>query len=186
MPVERAEVIRVLREHGLTGAAAAEAWTTARELVRDTRRRGIEHAATLDADDGRPIGPVLTGSTSSTDLTPHIERFARGRRYVQIHTHPRSTSFSNLDLLILGSHPSVRAMAVVGVDGAWHVVSRLVETRMENSRALFDGFLQELTRLTREHVPEAERPHAAMLRVAARHNLRYDREMGPADERPHP
>jgi len=180
VPVERAEVVRVLRVHGLNGVAAAEAWTTAQELVRGTRRRGIEHAATLDADNGRPIGPVLTGSASSTDLTPHVTRFAQGRAYVQIHTHPHplSTSFSDLDMLVLATQPSIRAMVVVGIDGTWYVASRLPTFSTVDRRAIVGDFLEEYRDAEAQGVPNKERTHTALERVASRHGVRYDRVTG--------
>jgi hypothetical protein len=98
-PAGRADVIAALRRHGISGAVAAALWTTARDVRSRTRRRGIEHAVTLDADTGQPVGPVLTGTASSTDLTPHLLALQPNHEYLQLQTHPRSTSFSPDDML---------------------------------------------------------------------------------------
>jgi len=95
---ERHDVLAVLRRHGMSGSCAAAIWATARDLIRRTRRRGIEHAATLDTGDATPVGPILTGSATSTDMSPHLRAFRSDRNYVLLHTHPNSTSFSPLDV----------------------------------------------------------------------------------------
>jgi hypothetical protein len=88
-PADRADVISALQRHGLSRAVAAELWRIARTLRTNTRRRDIEYAATLDADSGHPVGSVLTGTTSSTDLTPHLRAFQAGHAYVQLHANSR-------------------------------------------------------------------------------------------------
>lgn len=175
----RQDVVDALRNHGVSGAAAARAWDEARRLIAATRRRSIEHAMMFDAETGDPVGGSLTGTRSSTDLRAHIARFQAGREYFQIHTHPGSTSFSPNDVLVLATQPAIRAMAVVGVDRTWHIVSYLVERPPASRRDVVDAFIEELARLEAEGVEFERRPHKAMLEVAARHGVRYDRIGGP-------
>ena len=114
---QRADVIAALRRHGISGAVAAELWRSARTLRSNTRRRGIEHAVTLEAVTGQPVGGMRTGTETNTDLTRHIQAFESGRAYVSLHTHPKSTSFSNSDVRLLAEQSAIAAMVAVGVDG---------------------------------------------------------------------
>ena len=171
----RAEVLEALQKHGLSGIAAASAWDEVRPLISATRRRGIEHAVTHDADSGSLKGATLTGTRSSTDLRTHLARFQPGREYVQVHTHPGSTSFSANDLLVLATQPAIRAMAVVGLDGSWHLLSHINPSAPRATRIPAEAFLIEIARLEKEGVEFGERPHRAMLVVAEPHGLRYDR-----------
>jgi hypothetical protein len=62
---------------------------------------------------------MLTGSATATDLSPHILAFQADHEYVVLHTHPRNTSFSQYDVLILAENPAIRAMVAVDVDGTY-------------------------------------------------------------------
>ena len=177
-PARRHDVIAALRRHGISGTVAAALWTTARDPVRRTRRRGIEHAVTLDAESGQPIGPMLTGTATATDVSRHILAFRPGHGYVVLHTHPRSTSFSPEDVLLLADHLSIRAIIAVGIDGAWHVLSRLADTNLGDPFTLVGDARRERLRLEREGVPPAEWSHLAAERIASRYGLVYDRVVG--------
>lgn len=180
----RRSVVDALRAHGLSGAVAAAVWSVARRLVTRTRRRGFEHADTLDAVDGKPIGPTLTGTVMSTDLSPHIAKFRTGREYVQVHTHLTSTSFSHRDLYLLADQDAISVIVAIGIDGTWYVASRTQTWSLTNPRVLLEQYLAELGRLDAEEMTAAERPHVATERLAARYGLRYDRIKGLADARP--
>jgi proteasome lid subunit RPN8/RPN11 len=181
-PAERRDVISALRRHGISGAVAAILWTAAADLRRRTRRRGIEHAVTLDAATGQPVGPMLTGSRSSTDLTLHLRALRPGHEYIQLHTHPGSTSFSDLDVRLLAEYPAIHAMIVVGENGTWYVISRQPGISILDSRAVFYDFVRELQRLGQDQIPAAARPHQATERIAANYGLLYDRLIGSTDE----
>jgi hypothetical protein len=181
VPASRADVIAVLRRHGISGGVAAALWTAASNVRRRTVRRGIEHSVTLDAESAQPVGPMLSGTSTMTDLTDHVLRFRAGHEYVQLHTHPSSPSFSALDIRVLADHPPIRTMIAVGADGTWHVTSRLDGTSIGNRRAVFDDFLDELSRLEEAGVTPPERPHIVMEYIAARHGLLYDRVRGRGD-----
>jgi hypothetical protein len=185
-PANRGDVIAVLRRHGISGAVAAGLWTAARDLRTRTRRRGIEHASTLDAADGRPVGNTITGTTSGADLTPHLLALQIGHQYVQLHTHPRNTSFSDIDMRLFVEHPALKAMIVVGVVGSWHILSRPAGIRLTDPRAVFYDFVGELQRLTQTRVHTSERPHLATEHIAASYGLLYDRVTGLTNERTSP
>jgi hypothetical protein len=181
-PAERRDVIAALRRHGITGTVAAVLWTAARDLRPRARRRGIEHAVTLEAFDGRPVARMLTGDASRTDLTPHLLVLQRDHEYIQMHTHLRSPSFSALDVRVLSDHAAIRTMIAVGADGTWYLMSRQVEVSLGDRHALYDEFLDELIRLQRARIAGTEISHRAVEHVAAQHGLLHDRVTGPDDE----
>jgi len=99
----RRVVVATLRDHELIGHVAAVIWTAARRLVRDTARRGVEHAMTFDADSGQTIGSTISGPVWGASIEPHLRLLRPGREYVTIHTHPGSTSFSDIDVYLTTS-----------------------------------------------------------------------------------
>jgi hypothetical protein len=185
MPAERRDVLDTLQRHGVSRAVAAELWRLARRLRSDTARRKREYAVTLDVASGQPVGRVLTGTATNTDMTPHLRAFRPEHRYVLLHTHPMNTSFSQYDVLILGDHASIQTMVAVGVDDTWYMVSRVPETGSLNPRSMFDECVNERRRLALQQVTPTEISHLAMESVASRHGLRYDRVTGSRDDRPH-
>ena len=136
----------MLRRHGLTGSASARLWTLSRTMRSNSRRRGLEYAAMVDAETGEPVGTVISGGEDSVDLRRQLVAFVRGRRYVQFHTHPGSSSFSDADVATLFSWQQIHAMVVVGVDGAWYALSRLDPARATAFEAA-EAFLVEFDRL---------------------------------------
>jgi hypothetical protein len=124
---------------------------------------------------------MLTGDASRTDLTPHLLALQPDHRYVQLHTHPTSPSFSALDVRILADHPSVEIMISVGVDGTWYVTSRRPTASLGDRRMLYDAFLNELIRLQQAGAARGDISHRVMEHVAVQHGLRNDRVTGPAD-----
>ena len=127
---------------------------------------------------------MLTGTETATNLSPHILSFQPDREYVVIHTHPRNTSFSQYDVLIFAEYPTIRVMVGVGVDGIWHLLSRMPDAAITDPRAVFDDCVNERRRLASEQTAVAEISHLATEYVAGRHGLRYDQVMGLRDERP--
>lgn len=178
VPARRQDVMAALRRHGISGMVSAALWKASLDLVRRTRRRGVEHAATLDTSDGLPVGPMLTGTASATDVSRHLLAFQPGHEYVQLHTHPRSTSFSSQDLLLLASHPLLCASVVVGVDGTWYVLSGTPGARSIDPRQPFDDYQIAYRDLEGRQIASAERPHTVMQQVSGHHGFRYDRVLG--------
>jgi hypothetical protein len=77
----------------------------------------LEFAAMVDAESGVALRTTISGGEDAVDFRPHITAFARGRRYVQLHTHPGSSSFPDADVATLLSWDQIHAMVIVGVDG---------------------------------------------------------------------
>lgn len=182
-PAERADALTALHRHGLSRAVSAALWTAAQDLRRRTRRRGIEHAVTLHAETAQPVGPMLTGTPTSTDLSPHLRAMQTDHTYVVLHTHPRSTSFSDLDIRILSDHERIRVMIAVGSDGTWHILSRQYNSEVAHNRTVEIDFLRTLAAPPRAEIPPAEQIHVAMEQVAARHGWMYDRVAGETNGR---
>lgn len=166
----------MLRRHGLSGEVSARLWMLSRTMRRDSRRRGLEYAAMVDAESGVPVGTIISGGEDSVDLRQHIAAFVRGRRYVQFHTHSGNSSFSDADVAVLLSWEQIHAMVVVGVDGAWYASSRLGATKTPAIEAA-ESFLAEFDRLGVEQpdLEIRERTHQVWVTIAGNLGLRYDR-----------
>ena len=167
-PASRDDVLRALQRHGISRTVGAALWTAARDLTRRTRRRGTEHAVTLDMANGQAVAPMLTGSATATNLSPHIRTFEPDHKYVVMHTHPRSTSFSNRDIRVLAEQAAIPVMVVVDADGTWYVVSQRGPSTVTCGLTVESDYLIELDRLRQVQVPVSERPHLAMEHIAAR------------------
>jgi hypothetical protein len=109
-----------------------------------------------------------------------------GRRYVQLHTHPRSSALSTQDAILLTSHPRLAVSVVVGLDGTWYVLSKpagaapapaLVGQRYRQEVAARTPAYQARIQAG-ELTPQAawrDHTHQAWLATAPQVGLRYDR-----------
>ena len=174
----RQEVLTVLRRHGLSGTAATAVWIVGRRLVRETRRRRLEHGAMLDALTGDQVGPVITGTNDRLDTSRQLAAFRPGAAHAHVHTHPANSAFSDLDAAFLIAWPDIRVIVVAALDGHWYVMSKL-----EGVAGWIDvvgKFRAELADLLADaEVRAVERPHVIWLRIAVRLGLRYDRAGSP-------
>lgn len=172
----RADVVRILRAHGLSGAASAQLWQLSRRMRSATRRRGLEHAAMVDAETGDLVGSIITGQEDAVDLYPHLSMLAPAHCYAQFHAHPGSTSFSDVDAFAFLSWDRITAIVVVGVDGTWYALSRF-PGGVASPVAVADAFLIELdrTRASFSDVSLRERTHRVWSRIARDLGPRYDR-----------
>jgi hypothetical protein len=180
------EVIALLRSHGVPATAAPPIVRAGETLRQRTEREGIEVAALLALETGRLIGPPVLGTEDLVDLTDQMGALQPGRRYVQLHTHPASSSFSYRDLWILLKHPELRTMVVVGQDRSWYLLSkrrgqptvdpnegvalwrlRYTEVSEHSDPLIARGTLTEAEALRRE-------VHETMERLAPDIGLRYD------------
>lgn len=123
-----------------------------------------------------PVGTIISGGEDSVDLRRHIAAFVNGRRYVQFHTHPGNSSFSDADVAVPLSWEQIHAMVVVGIDGAWYASSRLGASRTTAIGAA-EAFLGEFDRLGDEQsdLNLRERTHQVWVTIAGKGALRYDR-----------
>jgi hypothetical protein len=118
-------VVALLRRHGVGTQAAGTTTRVGQSLRQRMGEADIELAALIDHATGTQVGAVLRGSVDRVNLRPHLEALQPGRRYVQVHTHPASSSFSDNDLLILLAYIEIRTMVVVGRDGTWYFLSKM-------------------------------------------------------------
>ena len=171
---ERREVTTMLRRHGLSSNAATAVWIVGQRLVRDTRRRRLEHGVMLDALTGEQVGPIITGTNDRLDASRQLAAARRGAAHVHLHTHPASSGFSDLDAAFLIAWPEIGVIVVAALDGRWYVMSKLES--VANWIDVVSEFRRELADLLADAgVPVVERPHVIWSRVAGRLGLRYDR-----------
>jgi hypothetical protein len=138
-----------------------------------------------DLDTGLPVGGVVQGTDTMTDIRPHLAAMQAGRRYVQVHTHPRSSALSAQDAILFGSYPAL-GVSVVGLDGTWYVLSKpagaalvpaLVGQRYRQEVAARTPAYQARVQAG-ELDPQAawrDHTHQAWLATAPQVGLRYDR-----------
>jgi hypothetical protein len=118
----------------------------------------------------------MSGDEGGVDIRRHIAGFLPGQRYVQLHTHPGSASFSDADVATLLSWAHMHAMVVVGVDGTWYALSRLGAVT-PSARDAVDMFWIESDRLEREQpgLSVREYTHRVWMAIAGHLGPRYDR-----------
>ncbi len=182
----RPEIIALLRAHGAPPEAAHRIARAGELLRKRSVRLGVEVAALLDLETGRPSGPSLEGTEAHVDLAPQLRGLQPGRRYLQLHTHPRNSSFSDDDLRILLRHPELRTMAVVGQTGGWYLLSKRrgrPTVTIEEATALWDIYYADAAEPNERLIaagqltPEAalaQEVHETMRRLAPEIGLRYD------------
>lgn len=178
-PAERRDVLGALRRHGLSGHAAASLWTIARGLTRDTRRRGREYSAMVDAESGIEVGPRLSGEAHQVDVLPQLLAARPGREYRHLHTHPSNGAFSPADSRVLLSNRQLRVIVAVGMDGRWHMMSRASDGEPVDAWTASDRFILAVRRLLDDDaVPIVDATHIAWSTLSDGLGLRYSRVEG--------
>ncbi len=92
-----AELQRHFQEHGITEKAARTVIRLGEALRVRTLRSGVEFAAMVDAGTGTRVGRIIGGTSHQVDIGLHLDVLKPDRLYVHLHTHPASSSFSDLD-----------------------------------------------------------------------------------------
>jgi hypothetical protein len=182
----RPELLALLRAHGLSAAVAARVAAVGATLRQRSAQTGVEVSTTLDLATGRPIGPTLTGELDHVIFSSQFAAFQPGHRYVQLHTHPGNSSFSDYDLGMLLEHGALRTLAVVTEDSHWYLLSKRPGRRLASPGVAQARWLQvfrELAyrdepliaqgRLT-QHAALVREVHETMTRLAPELGLRYD------------
>jgi hypothetical protein len=178
-PAERQDVVAALRLHGLSALAAASLWTIARELIRDTRRRGREYSAMFDAERGVETGPRLSGEAHQIDIARQLDARHSGREYGHVHTHPANGAFSAADVRVLLTNRDLRTLVAVGIDGRWHIMSRAPDMTPADAWTASDRFVAEFRRLLDEgSVSITDASHAVWSTISEGLGLRYSRIEG--------
>jgi uncharacterized protein with PIN domain len=190
-PADRSSaVVALLMSHGVSSRAArntARIGEALRQRMAETR---IEFAVLIDDASGDQVGETLSGIVDQVDLHSHMDAMQPGRRYLHVHTHPASSSFSDDDLTVLLAHVEMRTIVAVGSDGTWYFLSRVrgrptvdpvVGTALWNVHfgevaaaddlLIARGILSDSEALRRE-------AHETLVRLAPEIGLRYD-HLGP-------
>lgn len=123
-PDRRRRLLRALRLHGLSEAAITGAIRLAPDLLARTRRESLEFAVILDRESGALAGNVIAGESDQIDLSAALARLVRAHQFLQIHTHPGSTSFSDADVAMLVGQTALAAVIVLGADGTVYILSK--------------------------------------------------------------
>jgi len=179
LPAEQRDVIAALVRHGLSSQAASSLWIIARGHLRDTRRRGREHSAMVDAETGVQVGPTLSAQAHQINIRPQIAARRFGRAYGHVHTHPSNSSFSDSDVRVLLSNGELRVIVAVGVDGRWHAMSRSGTVAPVDPWTASDRFLEEFRQLLDDETTSlTDIPHVIWSSIADDLGLRYDRIEG--------
>lgn len=179
--------VQALARHGISRDVAQAIESIGEDIRQRTVAAGVEHAAMIDAAEGTSIGEVLSGEVGGVDISKHTQALQPGRKYVQLHTHPGSSSFSGADLAILVRNDGVEAMAVFGADNTRYVVSKAPgatpitpETAVDTWRAEYNArYLPYAQAVISGQMTEAEarkaHTHEVMEAVAKLLGLRYER-----------
>lgn len=177
---------RLLVRHGLSERAARAAVEVGARLRARTQRHGVKFAALLDADSGELRGGIARG-TDNEVTAAHIGHMRAGHEYLAVHTHPSSAAFSHADAALFVPFSQLRALAVVGTNGTWYLLS-IPPTRPRRDFAGLDQAVavefvvlrptyvarRDAGELTSAEVLKAA-VHQAWLNVSVRFDVRDDR-----------
>lgn len=176
---------RLAQEHGISRNTAFMVEKIGEDIRQRTIRHGVEYAAMVDMDSGEMLGEILGGQQSAVDISKHIRQMKPGKKYVQIHTHPRSSSFSAEDIMLLYRY-DIGAMAVFGADGRKYIMSKVADV-IENLWEIKEAYDNEVQALKQKYIDliasgmmteeEAwkEHTHEVWLNIAAKLGFKYSR-----------
>lgn len=123
-PPPMSPLVRELTRLGLS-RNVAESVENVSELIRQkTIRNDVEYAAMIDAATGQRIGPIIDGEKNEADIGEHIRAMVSGREYIQLHTHPLSSSFSDADVFVMSANDGFKYMVVTGADGTQYILMK--------------------------------------------------------------
>jgi hypothetical protein len=187
MPEDVSFVVRVLLRHDIPTTAARLLESVGADLLARTEARHVEAAALVDLVTGQRVGDILEGSAGEIDIGDHLRLMRRGRRYLQIHSHPGSSSLSAQDAVLLVTHAGLLACIVVGLDGSWYILSKTPGGSPPLPERVAEEYSNELVALQPRYVAAVklgmmsqsnawrELSHEVWLHAAVLLSLRYDR-----------
>jgi len=103
-----------------------------------------------------------------------------GRDYVSMHSHPSDCPFSRRDGFILFLYPRVRVVAVVGVRGTLHLLSRAAEAPAASQEELVAEHRAAHDALADEHASAVDSGRLSRRAAACWRADRVWREVAPA------
>jgi hypothetical protein len=180
---------RALGRHGLTTAAVIGVSRAATALVDLTRRQSREFAVAIDVATG-DSSEIVSGESNKIDLGGLLSKLEISRRYVQIHTHPAGSSFSDADVAILVGNPVLSAMVIFGGDGSAYILSKgtsaaripPLTASIEWNRLYAASFVRYRDAVQAGRLSNVEaavqHTHSVMRVLARRLGLRYSRIRG--------
>lgn len=133
----------MLEARGLSTQVAKSTERLGEQLRRRTVKERREVAAVLDAETGARVGPIVGGTRAEVDIRPQLRAMQSGRRYLHLHTHPGSPSFTDTDAVAFVRY-SFLVMAAVGTDRTWYVLSRLVGGTVPSTLAVAEAYAAEI------------------------------------------
>ncbi|SMB97795.1 hypothetical protein SAMN00808754_1952 [Thermanaeromonas toyohensis ToBE] len=102
----------------------AHALKEAVEFGRNTGRECLIH---IDARTGEKVYATIEGEKDQVIISSTLRDFlsrAEERSIIQVHNHPRSSSFSDADIIVTMAHESISHIVVIGHDGTRYIFSR--------------------------------------------------------------
>jgi hypothetical protein len=136
-------VSSIYEAHGWTPAANK----AVREVSDDIRQRtvdaGVEFVGMVDTETGDKIGGIVRGLRDRANASGHISLMRDGRKHILLHTHPRSTAFSYVDVGLLVRDDlakKLQTMYVVGRDGTRYLISPKPGSKVASSGAIRRAF----------------------------------------------
>ncbi|MCL6446324.1 MAG: phage head morphogenesis protein [Alicyclobacillus sp.] len=115
--------VNALLDVGVSDRAARTAEQLVEYLRELTVQHDVEYAAMVEIGSGEQVGKVLGGVNDSVNVGDHINLIQPGKQYLHIHTHPRSSSFSDADIALLVKY-AIDVMIVSGKDGTKYVMAK--------------------------------------------------------------
>jgi hypothetical protein len=152
-----------------------------------TLRDGVEYAAMIDMETAGQLGLVLGGEKSTVNIGEHLDEMIPGRQYIQMHTHPASSSFSTADIELLNWYEGISTMVVTGADGTQYVMMKETGRNVPELYEISEAYQEALKALEPKYTQlihsgtmsteEAwkEHSHEIWTRIASRFGFRYIR-----------
>lgn len=178
---------RLLLAHRIPAATALRLRSEAEAVRVRVAQTGLEYAFSLDILTGGMVGSICHGTAAEVDITEQIAAMHDSGRFVSLHTHAGSTAFSDSDADLLLSNRPIVTIVAVGVDGSWHLLSKLPGAAVAEAKVGVAALQRSVARLSPAYLALAESgavTHEEALRqmlhtiwqlIARPLGLRYDR-----------
>jgi hypothetical protein len=144
---ENGRIVEFLVRCGVGDSVAHQLAIVGGALLSEAIARRVEVAAFFDLDSGLPVGQFQAGRGDTVDVAESLPLLKPDVRYVALHTHRESTSFSDLDLDLLLAHRPVHTIVAVGWDGTWHTLSKVDQHAIIDRTVALVAFRTALARL---------------------------------------
>ena len=151
-----------------------------REAVLDKGRRdGREHLAGYNRKTGEPVAQIEGESSSSVSFTPELVQQLSDPEgeYILHHNHPRSSSLSGQDLLMLDQFPGLHTVFAHGHDGSLYAATNPRGLTREIIHDVSQRVRGQLQRLVNQRIisPQAAgQVHAHLINEALRRQGRME------------